>query len=897
MSNDILATDELMHYGILRKSGRYPWGSGDNAYQRNKSFLAYVDDMRKQGLSETQIAEGLSTADHKFTTTQLRALKSIAKNQTKAAEISEAYRLKEKGYSNVAIGERMGLNESSVRQLLDPSTREKNELLVTTSNMLKDQVEQKQFIDIGAGVAATHGLSETKLSNAVAMLQEEGYTVHNIKIPQQFGKGETTVKVLAPPETQWKDIMQNQDKIQSISEISEDGGRSWLGLQEPKQFSSDRLAINYAEDGGTAADGTIFVRPGVDDVSLGGSRYAQVRIAVDGTHYIKGMAVYKDDLPDGVDIVFNTNKSDKGDKLAALKPLKIDKETGEVDKDNPFGSAIKRQILETDANGKTKTTSVMNIVNEEGDWNNWSKSLSSQVLSKQSRALAKEQLDIAYSAKKAELNEIMALTNPVVKQHMLGKFADGADSSSVDLKAAALPRQRSQVILPVNSMKETEVFAPNYRDGEKVVLIRYPHGGKFEIPELVVNNRHSEAKRMLGGAKDAIGINSKVAERLSGADFDGDTVLVIPNNSGSIKTEPPLSGLKNFDPQAAYPKYDGMPPMSARAKQQQMGDVSNLITDMTIKGASNAELARAVRHSMVVIDAEKHKLNYKQSAKDNGIKELKIKYQKGASSGADTLISQASSQARVDERELRKARDGGPIDPATGKLVYTPTGRSYVNKEGKTIVSQTKSTKMAETDDAFKLSSGTPMEATYATHANKLKALANQARKASLSVPKAKYDPEAKRRYAKEVATLDAKLNTAMKFKPLERQAQILANSVVDAKRKANPHLDPDDIKKLKSQALNEARARTGVDKRSRIEITDAEWEAIQSGAVSANKQRSILQNTDLDKLKALATPRASKGLAVGQIARARSMAANGATQAEIADALGVSTTTINDVL
>ena len=885
---EILANDELMHHGILRRSGRYPWGSGKNAYQRNKGFLQYVDDLKSSGLSETEIAQGLG-----ITTTQLRAVKSIAKNQTKAADISEAYRLKERGLSNVAIGERMGINESSVRALLNPSTKEKNDLLVTTSNMLKDQLKEKQYLDIGAGVENHIGISDTKLSTAVAMLQEEGYVVHNVKVPQLGTNNETTIKVLCPPDTPWVEVVNNKEKIGSITDISEDGGRSFLGLQEPKQFSSDRLAINYAEDGGTEADGTIFVRPGVDDVSLGGKQYAQVRIAVDGTHYIKGMAVYKDDLPEGVDLVFNTNKSDKGDKLAALKPLKTNPD-GSVDQDNPFGASIKRQILEVDADGKTRATSVMNIVNEEGDWNEWSKTLSSQMLSKQSPQLAKQQLDIAFKAKQDEFDEIMSLTNPVVKEHMLGKFADSADSSAVTLKAAALPRQRSQVILPVNEMKETEVFAPNFRDGEKVVLVRYPHGGIFEIPELTVNNRQPDAKKMLGGAKDAIGINSKVAERLSGADFDGDTVLVIPNNSGAVKTSAPLAGLKNFDPQTAYPAYEGMKPMSSRSKQQQMGDVSNLITDMTIKGASHNEIARAVRHSMVVIDAEKHNLNYRQSAKDNGIKELKAKYQGKSNAGADTLISKASSEVRVNERKERSAKDGGPIDPVTGRKVYVETGAGYTNADGKFVPHTTKTTKMAEATDAFKLSSGTPMEAAYANHANKLKALANSARKESLSVKMQRYSPSAKKTYAKEVASLDHKLNTALKFKPLERQAQLLANTVVDAKRKANPHLEPDQIKKIKSQALSEARSRTGAAERTRIKITPEEWTAIQSGAVTAHKQRQILQNTDLDHIKSLATPRAKTVMSAGKLARARSMAASGYTQAEIADALGVSTSTIN---
>jgi hypothetical protein len=147
--------------------------------------------------------------------------------------------------------------------------------------------------------------------------------------------------------------------------------------------------------------------------------------------------------------------------------------------------------------------------------------------------------------------------------------------------------------------------------------VRYPHGGTFEMPELTVNNQNREARSILsdkvkGHARDAVGINSKVAARLSGADFDGDTVLVIPNDRRSVKTSAPLKELKDFDPQKRYPGYEGMKVMSD--KQKQMGDVSNLITDMTILGANPAEIARAVKHSMVVIDAEKHKLNYKQSA-------------------------------------------------------------------------------------------------------------------------------------------------------------------------------------------------------------------------------------------------------------------------------------------
>jgi hypothetical protein len=634
--------------------------------------------------------------------------------------------------------------------------------------------------------------------------------------------------------------------------------------------SSKRVGIRYAEEGGANADGVIYVRPGVKDISLGGSQYAQVRVAVDGTHYLKGMAMYKDDLPDGVDLMFNTNKSDTGNKLDALKKLKDDP-------DNPFGAVISRQ------------SGAMNIVNEEGNWSNWSKSLSSQMLSKQSPSLAKSQLDMTYSVKKQEFDEISRLTNPAVKKRLLESFADDADSSAVHLKAAALPRQGSHVILPIESMKSTEIYAPNYRDGERVVLIRYPHGGKFEIPELTVNNRQPEAKKLLGNAADAVGISHKVAERLSGADFDGDTVLVIPNNSNRVKSEPALEGLKNFDPMK-YKLPDDSPNMSPRTKQVEMGKVSNLITDMTIRGANNAELARAVRHSMVVIDAEKHHLDYKQSAIDNNIGQLKEKYQPNQNSkkgGASTLISRATAETRVAER-----KESYTIDKDTGRKVYKETGATYVDAKGNVVKRTSRSQQLAETDNAHTLSSGTPIEKLYADHSNKLKSLANDARRDMVNTKNTPYSPSAKAAYSSEVASLNSKLNTALRNAPRERQAQVIANATYSAKLRANPDMDPAEKKKIKSQALAEARARAGAKKQG-IEITDTEWAAIQAGAITSNKLTEILRNADLDQVKKLATPKSELLMSSAKTNRAKAMLASGYTQAEVADALGVSVTTL----
>lgn len=860
--------DYLAHYGILRKSGRYPWGSGETQSERNKTFLSMVDDLRNKGMSEAEVARGLG-----LTTPQLRAAKSIAKNEEKLADISQAQRLKNHGLSNVAIGQRMGINESSVRDLLKPGETDKAKVLDSTVAILKDQVDKKHYVDIGSGVEYHMNISNNKLKIAVAKLEEEGYTVHYVKVDQLGTGKQTTIKVLAAPDTTYSEVIRNKDQIKTVPNYSEDGGRNYLGIKPPTSISSKRVGVRYGPEGGTAADGLIYVRRGVEDISLGASNYAQVRIAVDGSHYLKGMAMYRDDLPDGVDLVFNTNKNKTDNKLDAMKKMGSDP-------DSPFGAMISRQ------NG------VMNIVNEQGDWEKWSKSLSTQMLSKQTPALAKEQLDETFDRKKRELDEISSSTNPAVKKRLLESYADDADSSAVHLKAAALPRQASHVILPMTTIKENEVYAPNYKDGDRVVLVRYPHGGIFEIPELTVNNRLPEGKKLIGtNAPDAIGIHSKVAERLSGADFDGDTVLVIPNPHGKIKTEPALKGLIGFDPQMyKLPDDSPIPRMSPRTKQVEMGKISNLIADMSLRGASSDEKARAVRHSMVVIDGEKHNLNYRQSAKDNGITQLRIKYQKSKQGGASTLISNSgtTSTAKVAER-----KQGFKVDPDTGKKIYTETGASYVDKKtGKTVVKTENVPRLSVVDDAHQLSSGTPIEKIYADHSNRLKNLANQARKEALNTKPIAYSPEAKEKYAPQVEKLNADLNLALRNSPLERQAQVLANAIVSRKKEANPDMDKSELKKIKAQALTEARLRTGA-KKQRIEIDDEQWAAIQAGAITNNKLKQILANADLDVVKKLATPREDVAMRPAKISKAISLLRAGYTQAEVAEALGVSVSTL----
>lgn len=761
-----------------------------------------------------------------------------------------------------------------------------------TADFLRKQIDEKGMIDVGTGVERELGISKEKLNQALYILEMEGYPVYGGGVPQVTNPGkQTNIKVICPPGTEHKDIY-DYENVHSLTDyVSHDGGDTFDTFVYPKSMDSKRLQICYAEEGGIHKDGVIELRRGVDDLSLGDSHYAQVRILVDDSKYLKGMAIYSDDLPPGVDVRFNTNKKQGTPMGDVLKNIKDDP-------DNPFGSLIKAggQSYYIDKDGKCQL-SLINKRAEEGDWGAWSDKLPSQFLSKQSLHLVKKQLGLAASDKLAEFDEICSLTNPTVKKTLLKSFADDCDAAAVHLQAAALPRQKYQVILPITSMKDTEVYAPNYKNGEQVALIRYPHGGTFEIPIVTVNNKHPEARKTLGNALDAIGINSKVAERLSGADFDGDTVMVIPTG-GKVKitSTSPLKGLEGFDPKTSYPYKEGMKTM--KNTQTEMGKVSNLITDMTLKGATQDELARAVRHSMVVIDAEKHKLNYKQSEIDNGIASLKKKYQGHYDEdgkyheGAATLISRAKSETSVLKRK------GSPIiDPKTGEQTYKEVYEEYVDKKtGKTKVRTQASTKMAETRDARTLSSGHPVEEAYASYANQMKSLANKARKVMVSTGKIAYSASAKATYQAEVDTLSAKLNVALRNAPKERQAQVIANANVAAKKKDNPDMTNAEIKKAGQQALTSARVSVGA-KREPIKLTDKEWEAIQAGAISENKLKQIINNVNIDELRQRATPRTTTSLSSAKISKISSMSASGYSIAEIAQALGVSTSTVSKYL
>ena len=937
-------SESLEHYGTRHEgniphSGRYPYGSGENPHQHATNFLGAYRGLKAKGMSQVEIAKAFG-----MNTSQLRNKVAADTAKERKIVIEQATALAARGMGATAIAKQMSksqgyeIRESTVRGWLNPRAKANNEILNNTAEALKKAVDSQTYVDIGKGVELHMGISADRLNKAAALLEATGkYEIRSdLSVQQISDKSQyTPIKVIVPKGTTTKDILANKDRIRMPNQQTEDGGLHYDPKEPIKNIDSKRVYVRYAEDGGTDMDGVIELRRGVPDLNLGQAHYAQVRIGMkvdekewgkvpdtsDNKMYLKGMAMYTDNIPDGYDIVFNSNKHKGAPAEKVFKPQKYNKKTGEIeDPANPFGSSLKEEEELTrvqrhyiDKNGERKL-SALNVVSEEGSWGQWSKNLASQFLSKQEPELAKKQLGLDASFRRTEFEKINSLTNPTIKKELLMSFGDECDSAAVHLKAAALPRQATKVLLPVPSLKDNEVYAPSYKNGEEVILVRYPHGGIFEIPRLVVNNGNKEGQRNIGkNPIDAIGVTPRTLATLSGADCDGDTCLVIPTKGYNLKSEKSLSkkelaaveSLKTFDTKAEFPERPGMVSMGKKGGQKEhteMGKASNLITDMTLQNAPIEEVVRATKYSMVVIDAAKHKLDYKAAYDAYGIRELQKKYQPkedGKYGSASTLISRAKGQTHITKRKERG------IDPETGEKRYIEAPDIYskrVERKDGTVEwvpteRKVKSTKMMEAKDAYELSSGHVMESVYADYANYMKALGNEARKAAVVASKEEQPRSsvARKVYETEVNSLLTKLNDAKKNKPLERQAQLVANKTVELKKQAakdnGEELSKDELKKIKYQALRDARVRTGADKHL-IYIEDKEWEAIQANAVSKSELTEIWKNSDQDRAKSLAMPKNTTKLPDSIIARINSMKGNYTTE-EIADYLDISTSTV----
>lgn len=931
--------------GTKRHSGRHHWGTGEHPYQHEPWFKGFGEgaqetvefydrakNWKKQFATTAEAAKFFKMTDNEF-----RKELSFASNRVREMKRQKVSMLLEQNpeFTDVQIGKYLGISPSTVRNYRKEKESARTRKINQKIDELQKFVDENKYVDIGPGTEIGLGVTRSTLdTNIVAELEKKGYKRQQVWIEQLGTDGKSTnITVLTAPGVEYKELYENrfQIKNKAVNRAIDENGNSTFDNSPPVSVDMNRVQIVYTDEngkGGKERDGLIELRRGVPDLDLQKANYAQVRIAVDGKYYLKGMAVYADDLPPGVDIRFNSNKTADKPIEKVLKPMSSDP-------DNPFGAVIRgddklvrTSVYYTDPETGEKKKSALNIVNEEGNWGAWRQTLASQFLSKQDVGFMKQQLNMAYAAKAKELDDILALDNPTIKKKLLASYSDTLDAAAVDLAAAPAAGQTTNVILPFPEIQDGECYNPRYKPGTKLALIRYPHGGRFEIAIVTVNNNYDSVKKVMGNALDGIGINAKTAQRLSGADFDGDNVIAIPLNSrNKVKADDIelYDGLKDFDPeQYAIPKdYMGggiavgpkkgvkqpdgtVLPGDGFSKPMEMGKVTNLICDMTLMNAPPSDIARAVKYSMVVIDALKHQYDWRRAKADFNIPELYKKYQGRSTGGGITVISKASSKAVVPARKERTyiapydpEKGTGNTDPETGRKIWKPTGESYVNKEGKVIQKYTNSTKMYETEDAYTLVSPGKYEPeiVYADFANQCKALANEARKEYLKTPTLKYSKEARLKYDAEVKTLNAKIEKAMSNKPFERMAQLLGNERVALKIKDNPALkdDKEKLGKIKAQELDRARKLLGA-KKERIQITDREWEAIQAGAISENKLLTILNNTDEDALKQRAMPRNSKGnrLSEAQKARIKAMLAQKVSSAIIAEQFGISVSTVN---
>lgn len=910
-------------------SGRYREGSGENPHQHDPyyQFKAEVDRL----YSECKAAG--STDPWKDTAKALGFNSSMdlrAKEQYLRADRERdiAYTIRDlrekSGMSFQAIADKLGLkNESTARSMYGRFEKIANNQLYSTCDVIRERIKERGFIDVGEGTAQSLGLTETKLRAALQKLKDEGYGLYTIKEYDPTNPKHQTNKIVIGPEgTTRSDAYnaQREDNIHLIKDLlySPDGGLTYREKQYPTSLDSNRIQISYADkDGYQPKDGVIELRPGVEDISLGGSRYAQVRILVDDKYYLKGMAVYSDDLPKGVDVRFNSNKPAGTDKSEVFK--KID--TNPTDPTNPFGATIKEfsaggQRYYTDKNG-VEHLSVINKVNDEGDWDAWGKTLASQFLHKQNYSLVKGQMDLTYQENVYEFDHIKEIQNSAIKKKLLYDFAESCDASACNLKAKALPGQRTQVLLPSESVGMDEIYAPNFEEGRRVCLIRYPHSGPFEILDLKVNNHNPTCEKIYGkNPVDCVVVNPKNLPILSGADCDGDTATIIYNNNKMIRStktipiHPALLSVKDFDNKREYPFHEGIKTytekgktgltMTAKMKGREMGKTTNLLADMSELGAPPEDIAKVAKYNMVVIDAYKHKLDWRQAYKDFNIAELTKKWKKG------TIITETNKVVKVDEY-----RPYTKIDPQTGEKILEKSGKTFVNKKGEevSLKENVKQALLPEYKDSFKLThdpnNPTPIERVYAEYSNNMKDLGNQAR---LEWTKIKADPvneNASKAYEVEKDSLLSKLKTAELYAPYERKARSAAKVIIREKVSEDPSLKDDDdrYKKVKQQAMATARRRTVPGgKKYQIVPTDREWDAITSNAFNHTTTKKIIDHMDPEEWSRrtkFSVSERSKGarLSDWQKNYIEMLSNIGWTRKQIAEKLNVSEGTVSNVL
>lgn len=216
-------SDILEHYGTKRHSGRYPWGSGDNPYQHSGDFLSRVETLKKKGMSENEILDQINSTlpkEYQLGLTEFRVARRKAIHERKASEYEKIAALKEQGLGWKAIGEKLGMSESSVRSKYAGTADKKAQRAENIADTLKKEVDKKGMIDISEGANLVMGVSQSELDDAAYTLEAEyGYKRYGVGIRQPTNiRQQTNITVLAKPEFDQKYAYQHQDQIDSLGD-------------------------------------------------------------------------------------------------------------------------------------------------------------------------------------------------------------------------------------------------------------------------------------------------------------------------------------------------------------------------------------------------------------------------------------------------------------------------------------------------------------------------------------------------------------------------------------------------------------------------------------------------------------------------------------------------------
>ena len=95
-----------------------------------------------------------------------------------------------------------------------------NEIIEHLTADLRALLASGKFVDVGKRAAENLGLKPTKMVRAVKKLEEEGHRIFYLVANQKGTNLQITMKVLAPANTTFFEVMERRDEIVRLERLS-----------------------------------------------------------------------------------------------------------------------------------------------------------------------------------------------------------------------------------------------------------------------------------------------------------------------------------------------------------------------------------------------------------------------------------------------------------------------------------------------------------------------------------------------------------------------------------------------------------------------------------------------------------------------------------------------------